>query len=231
MNELIHYGTPRHSGRYPWGSGDRPYQRNSISKGTKSANVNDWGKDKDHNVLYITGYSGSGKSTKALELAKKHNAEVIHLDIYVEQVAKSSFKKDSNKNFNEFLKSKGYDRDEYLKIAYSKNPEIRKKRWELLDNFGDYITEYGKKRYGKSKIIVEGVQISDETLYPDKSFFIGKPFMVMKTSAIKSWLRGAIRDEKINREDLTLDDAKEYVRWYMLAYNNKNRLIKDLNLR
>jgi len=27
-NILIHYGTPRHSGRYPWGSGDSPYQRN-----------------------------------------------------------------------------------------------------------------------------------------------------------------------------------------------------------
>ena len=25
---LMHYGTPRHSGRYPWGSGDNPYQRN-----------------------------------------------------------------------------------------------------------------------------------------------------------------------------------------------------------
>lgn len=24
---LMHYGTPRHSGRYPWGSGDEPYQR------------------------------------------------------------------------------------------------------------------------------------------------------------------------------------------------------------
>ena len=27
-DELMHYGTPRHSGRYPWGSGDNPYQRN-----------------------------------------------------------------------------------------------------------------------------------------------------------------------------------------------------------
>lgn len=25
--ELKHYGTPRHSGRYPWGSGENPYQR------------------------------------------------------------------------------------------------------------------------------------------------------------------------------------------------------------
>jgi hypothetical protein len=27
--ELAHYGTPRHSGRYPWGSGDNPYQSSS----------------------------------------------------------------------------------------------------------------------------------------------------------------------------------------------------------
>lgn len=26
---LTHYGTPRHSGRYPWGSGENPYQRSS----------------------------------------------------------------------------------------------------------------------------------------------------------------------------------------------------------
>jgi len=25
-DELLHYGTPRHSGRYPWGSGENPYQ-------------------------------------------------------------------------------------------------------------------------------------------------------------------------------------------------------------
>ena len=29
MSELMHYGTPRHSGRYPWGSGDNPYQHES----------------------------------------------------------------------------------------------------------------------------------------------------------------------------------------------------------
>ena len=28
-SELFHYGTPRHSGRYPWGSGKEPYQHSS----------------------------------------------------------------------------------------------------------------------------------------------------------------------------------------------------------
>ena len=28
-DELMHYGTKRHSGRYPWGSGENPYQRDN----------------------------------------------------------------------------------------------------------------------------------------------------------------------------------------------------------
>lgn len=28
-DDLMHYGTPRHSGRYPWGSGENPYQHES----------------------------------------------------------------------------------------------------------------------------------------------------------------------------------------------------------
>lgn len=31
-DELMHYGTPRHSGRYPWGSGDRPHQHDRAAK-------------------------------------------------------------------------------------------------------------------------------------------------------------------------------------------------------
>lgn len=30
--ELYHYGMPERSGRYPWGSGERPYQRDSLKK-------------------------------------------------------------------------------------------------------------------------------------------------------------------------------------------------------
>lgn len=33
-DELFHYGTPRHSGRYPWGSGDNPYQHDPSFLGT-----------------------------------------------------------------------------------------------------------------------------------------------------------------------------------------------------
>lgn len=36
-DELYHYGIKRRSGRYPWGSGDRPYQRNSFDKSKQEA--------------------------------------------------------------------------------------------------------------------------------------------------------------------------------------------------
>ena len=38
MNDsMMHYGTPRHSGRYPYGSGERPFQRDSGSRRAYSA--------------------------------------------------------------------------------------------------------------------------------------------------------------------------------------------------
>lgn len=33
-DELMHYGTPRHSGRYPWGSGENPYQHEEYFRKT-----------------------------------------------------------------------------------------------------------------------------------------------------------------------------------------------------
>lgn len=44
-DELMHYGTPRHSGRYPWGSGENPYQSSTgfygMAKQLKSDGMSD----------------------------------------------------------------------------------------------------------------------------------------------------------------------------------------------
>ena len=39
-DEIYHYGMPRRSGRYPWGSGDRPYQ--SVKSALKGKNRDEW---------------------------------------------------------------------------------------------------------------------------------------------------------------------------------------------
>ena len=42
---IIHYGTPRHSGRYPWGSGEHPYQSEGYRSGTTRRHQFDKGSD------------------------------------------------------------------------------------------------------------------------------------------------------------------------------------------
>lgn len=48
---LEHYGTPRHSGRYPWGSGDNPYQHE------------DWYRGSDEWLKRVEAYQKQGLST------------------------------------------------------------------------------------------------------------------------------------------------------------------------
>lgn len=67
-------------------------------KRAKTSNLTKWGTSPENNVLYITGYSGSGKSTTALSLARK-NDTVIHLDGYSEMHAEIA----QNKKFNDYL--------------------------------------------------------------------------------------------------------------------------------
>ena len=67
--DLEHYGTPRHSGRYPWGSGDNPYQRNASFLGQveklKKA------KGPDGKPLYSEKQIAEGMNMNTSELRKR----------------------------------------------------------------------------------------------------------------------------------------------------------------
>ena len=63
MTVLKHYGTPRHSGRYPWGSGDSPEQRNKSLLGYVQ-------KLKDEGLSEVEIASGLGMSTSQLRTRK-----------------------------------------------------------------------------------------------------------------------------------------------------------------
>ena len=85
-DELIHYGTPRHSGRYPWGSGENPYQheKNFLS------DVRDMKK----------------KGMTEAEIAKAMNMNTAQLRARY-SVAKDDVKKEENRQIMK-LKEKGY---------------------------------------------------------------------------------------------------------------------------
>lgn len=192
---LEHYGIKRRSGRYRWGSGKNPYQSdparkailNSTLKDAKTANMSKWGTDKNHNVLYVTGRSGSGKSTVTLALKDK-NTDVLHLDSYFEDGPQ--FNDVRNKNFNSFLKQNNVSPP----YEFFKNVP-HEERAPYYDKFEKAIEDFGAQQHAnKRKVIAEGVQIYDYGIGASHDYFRDKPIVIIQTNSLISMYRRAIRD-------------------------------------
>ena len=154
----------------------------------KAANLDQWGKTPDTNILYITGHSGSGKSTLANKIAAESSDDpiVVHLDTYFE-----IYEGESKKNSSEFNK--------YLAKHNVISPnEINLSEWgknKILDKFEDAAVAFGKEQFSKGKkVIFEGIQIMDSGFIMDKSFFKGKPVIIVQTNMITSTARASHRD-------------------------------------
>lgn len=139
-------------------------------------NFDKWGTSPATNILYILGHSGSGKSTKAMELAKQYNADVVHLDMYFD------YPDDPNRSssFDAYLETNfpGWRR------IYHSVDDISLKAWgKIVEQFEQQLLSYGEYMYNKGKrVIVEGVQLMDNTLFLNKSFFNSVPNIQMFVS-------------------------------------------------
>ena len=150
-------------------------------------NLDDFGKDADHNVLFITGLSGSGKSTLT---QKFKNDNKIHLDYYFEKGDPKEDAKYQDREFNDFMDKNGI---EFRKIKALKNSDPNK--WKIVDQMGDAIVDFSKQQYRKGKkVVAEGVELANEAMYPDKHFFDKKSLVVLETPAMLSLKRGLERD-------------------------------------
>lgn len=217
MNEIVwlSHGGPG-SGRYPKGSGKNPRSGKNIinkeriiniSKKIKMKdrphtdyNIDKWGKDKDSNILFVTGIAGSGKSTLARKYAKDNNADYINIDLYTFKTA-NKYLKDMSKSFNKYLDKNVPSWKKLQKDAYASLTKTNRRAQEAtakwFDVFESALLEYGRKEYGRKKIVAEGVQILDETLfYKNKKALKNKPLIIMDTSVEESIISRAIRDNK-----------------------------------
>lgn len=225
MNELFHYGVQgmkwgvRRYQPYPKGyTGDGKYTGGNVSgnaltrdeilaiknlKKAKTANMDKFGKDSKHNVCYIAGYSGSGKSTTALGLKRK-NDKVIHLDSYSE----SGLEHMHDKEFNKFLEKHGvnYDNIRFKQIQKAVKENKVDEYWKQVDAFRDAIENFSEEQYALgNRVYVEGIQIPNEWL-AERSWYKGKPTIILGTSAGRSANQGYMRDG-IN----TADKGKSWI--------------------
>ena len=188
--------------KYEWTSKNleqdeiKKYAEENLKNATFT-NYDKWGSDAEHNALYISGVSGSGKSTVALSL-KRPNDTVIHLDGYTEN--KAHLAKIQDKNFNSYLDKQVPNWRDMTNATKNDNSKVKlhsKEYWEIVDSFTDAIDSYSAKEFVKgNRVIVEGVQIQDGWIGGlDKKN--GKPMVVLNTDIDVANSRASERDRKV----------------------------------
>ena len=176
-----------------WGVRKDKHQR--LLSNSYNRNLEKWGTSPDTNVLYITGRSGSGKSTIANKIADD-KTRVVHLDTYFDDT-KGVRDKELDSYMTKHLPEYKMLNAPKDKISLNDWGKICAKFEVELENYGAYQHKQGKR------VIVEGVELLDDTVRPDKSFFKDKPIAILKTNAITSGLRAAERDQiKLNKEEI-----------------------------
>ena len=180
-------------------------------------NLNKWGKTKDTNVLFVTGIAGSGKSTIAKSMASKNKADIINIDLYTFRTT-TGFIQGMSKNFNKYLDKNYPGWQKMQKDAYevlTKNDRRKQKlAGQWFDTLEEAILGYGRAEFGRKKIVAEGVQILDETLfYNNKEALRNKPLIVMDTSAVDSLISRAQRDNKSIDKLLEPERAQQLETW------------------
>ena len=177
-------------------------RRNSMLKNATTYNLDSWGKSPSTNVLYVTGYSGSGKSSLAVAMQGQKD-DVIHLDSYFDNPDGPR-----DKRFDTHLKKTC---PEYVELSLSKGQLSISEFDRIATKFENEIENFGKAEFANGrKVICEGVQLLDNTIRPDKNFFRDKPMIIMNTGAITSAYRSAKRDEIPLSPNLITRDIKNY---------------------
>ena len=155
-----------------------------------SYNINKF-TDGSVNLLYLTGFSGSGKSTFAERLAYKYdivNVTLDNLDPKFGYIYEKDFSED-NEIFYEFL-----DRNPELNEKI-KRPNKTAYRSELFNKFFPFAEKWCKEHKEK-KYVLEGVQIYEFPEGISKNY----PIIIMNTSAEESAKRKYKRTTNFNKE-------------------------------
>lgn len=189
--------------------------------------LDEWGKSKDMNILWVTGFSGSGKTTIANKLKEKYpQAQVIHLDDFY-----CAWDKEDLTKTIPTLYPKLYPRmkDVVQRLQDDRNKSMVE-RIAALNMFIERIVALSKEDYGKMPYIVEGIQVYGSIRY---DLIKDQPLVIKGTSAIgalvRRFKRGGYGQSVVSQGvGYTLYTMLDHLSWYMKDDKLINQLRKAI---
>lgn len=164
-----------------------------FSKDNLEFNIKKFGKE--NNILFITGLSGSGKSTIIKKYAEKYNAENLEFDAIT-----STLKAKYHNRLDKINRSKinpiileYLDNEDPEGFPNFEDPRFNTECVKFLDWLENRVAGDGKL------YILEGMQIF---LCFNPERFIGKPMIIMGTSMVKSMYRSTKRYYNKHNDDI-----------------------------
>lgn len=181
-NVLFHYGTPRHSGRYPWGSGENPYQHESGSR-------------------FLYDYRDIKNRLK--EEGKSYSDAAIAHEM---GMSSSEFRRLRTMYRNEENAAK---RARCIRLRQDglSRKEIHEKTGIPLRSIDNYISEsYGAKLEKREKIVNELQAVADKQKYLDIGDGVASQLGISETQlndAVSTLCKNGYHVEKIHIEQAT----------------------------
>lgn len=178
--------------------------------------------NKKNNIIYITGLSGSGKTTTAKALEKNYNAIVFELDNLGQFFGEYRDSKETIHSLTNNFLNANLQLKELLKSGQYMTLKLKHfEEYVMWNNkYIHFLEEYAHKH--NEVFIFEGTHLF-KCIEPQH--FVDKPLIVIGTSAIISLIRRMKRQYKIDKERNKSHFFRKHF-WKLL--NDSKRLhIKD----
>ena len=143
-NVLIHYGMPRRSGRYPWGSGDNPYQHSGDFL-SRIAELKSQGLSETEIAKSLNLSSTEYRAYKAIAKNERRALDV----------ATAKGLREKGYSLNEIAEKMGYSNDSSVRSLLNEGSEARM-------NQAQKTAEFLKKQIEKKGMIDVGVGVERE---------------------------------------------------------------------
>lgn len=131
---LMHYGMPRRSGRYPWGSGDNPYQHEDDFLSRVDQMRAEKFEFTDKNGKTWTGDTAIAKSMDLSTTQFRVQVSLANQERRAHEVARAKSLRDEGKSLSEIAKEMGYNSDSSIRALLNENTQARMSQAQTTAN-------------------------------------------------------------------------------------------------